>query len=152
MTQFTSNHLRSNRLWTWSLFLKDINTMVWGSMRNDLEPQGLGANPPFRWCLKLVNWYMCVCQKSMRSGGVVLSQVFPVTYFTSFYIILPHFLEMNALNPTGGGQHPYPRFVTRPGFQSRRSWHQRMPEEKPLSDNGFRDMGIFDVDEFLDAT
>lgn len=26
-----------------------------------------------------------------------------------------------------------------------------MPEEKPLSDNGFRDMGIFDVDEFLDA-
>lgn len=88
---------------------------------------------PLRWCLKLLNWYMCVCQKSIgTSVGVVLSQVFPVTHFTSCYHTflkwMPWILQ--------GGQHPYPRFVTRPGFQSRRSWHQRMPEEKPLSDMG----------------
>lgn len=133
MTQFTSNYLRSNRLWTWSLFLKDINTMVWGSMKNDLEPQGLGANPPsmvpqiaelVHVCLSKINWY------------ISWSCVVPGFSSYSFYIMLPHFLEMNALNPTGGAA-PLPQIRHKTRFSEQKKLAPKDARGKAVERHGF---------------
>ena len=98
-----------------------------------------------RWCLKLVNWYMCVCQKSIgTSVGVVLSQVFPVTFchhFTSFYISLPHSLEITTLSwneclESYRGAAPLPQIRHKTRFSEQKKLAPKDARGKAESDMG----------------
>lgn len=62
-------------------------------------------------CLSKINW----CDQL----ELCCPRFFQLHHFTSFYIILPHFLEINALNPRGGAA-PLPPIRHKTRFSERK--------------------------------
>ena len=128
--------------------------MVWGSMKNDLEPQGLGANLPsmvpqigelVHVCLSKINWYI--------SWSCVVPG-FSSYILPSFYIILHQFTTLSwnecLENPTGGAA-PLPQIRQKTRFSEQKKLAPKDARGKAVERQWVPGMGIFDVDEFLDA-
>ena len=79
-------------------------------------------------CLSKINW----CDQL----ELCCARFFQL-HFTSFYMILPHFLKMNALNPRGGAA-PAPPIRQKTRFSERKKLAPKDARGKAVERHGFR--------------